>query len=738
MPVEHRIELKSRRQMALVRLFSAAAIVVSLGLSAQVSASWSGPSPESSAPGPYATSTTEYKMPARVDADVLDKVQTEIWGRVYWPTKLPESTTKHPLLMFLHGNHATCGSGSSPRNDHSCQYTEEGVCPAGSIVTPNHEGYNYVAEHLASWGYVVVSINANRGITCGGGDNGDWGLVLARGRLILKHLQYWSEWSKNGGAPIEFGNADLFKDRVELGEVGLMGHSRGGEGVRAALSLYRDVGSQWPTRIPGLDIKALYEIGAVDGQSDRTLNAESVAWNQLLPLCDGDVSDLQGRLPFERMTKALFLKKESENRPTAKSLSMVWGANHNFFNTEWQSNDSWTCSGGKAHQPLFKKNDYFSLEQQAIALQSMTAFFRAHVGSDRDANFSKQFDPAYSLPSGLTTRTRIDRDYIPGLDINNVILVEDFTAPTGKNPAGPNNLANGITIEHHDYTEPSNAEIAWEYSGDERLYQSNFKEYGQGADVSGLTYLDFRVGREYSEYTLGQIVDFSVQLVASDNSLSTPVAVSTYSRIQGPPNDNVELTQTVRIPIRDFTSVDTKAIRGVRFVFNKSSKAKIRLAQIRFGVTTRFLTEALNAVPPTDAPPTDALNAPTDSPLVLAAGGNGPDNAAPRLSANWLGFKAIQKSRFLRGGRGLEIAVRTADHFPVMDELPVLNISNKLFTIARYPPSGRTDVLIFSVPAKAVAQLPSSAKAQVQYGIKAPSRIWDLPDFKKLDATDGH
>lgn len=718
-----RNERKITLEWKMARVLSVCLAIAVLSLSKQAVASWAGASPESSAPGPYATSTTEYKMRPQVDNDVLANTQTEIWGRVYWPTTLSKLSAKRPLLMFLHGNHGTCGSGSAPRNDSSCQYTNEGICPDGSVVTPNHEGYNYVAEHLASWGYIVVSINANRGITCGGGDSDDWGLVLARGRLILKHLQYWNQWTESGGAPAEFGNSDLFKGHVDLSEVGLMGHSRGGEGIRAALNLFRDAGSPWPARIPNLDIKALYEIGAVDGQSNRVLDAESVAWNQLLPLCDGDVSDLQGRLPFERMTKRLFSEKKSELRPSAKSLTMVWGANHNFFNTEWQSNDAWSCSGGKDHQPLFDKNNYFSLEQQSVALQSMTAFFRSHVGPERDSTLAKQFDPAYSLPSGLTVKTKIDRDYIAGLSLKDVVLVEDFTSPTGKNPAGPNNIANGIKIEHLDYAEPVIGEIEWEHPGEERLYQSNFKETGSGADLSGMSYLDFRVGRSYTEKDLGQIVDFSVQLVASDDMVSEAVSVSTYSRVQGPPNDNVELTQTVRIPVADFKGVNGKAIRGVRFVFNKTPKAKIRLAQIRFGTASGFSVQAPYYAPATYSTPSE---------LVSMTG------SAPRLTANWARFTPVQKSRYLKGRRAVEIAVQTAELFPVMDELPVLNIDNRLFPIARYPGNGRTDVLIFSVPIEAFHELPKLGRAQVQYGLNTPSRIWDLPNFNKLAATDGN
>ena len=69
-----------------------------------------------------------------------------------------------PLLVLLHGNHATCGHSSNPRIDDNLEYTFYGTCPPGYVVTPNHEGYGYLTDRLASWGYIVVSITANRGV----------------------------------------------------------------------------------------------------------------------------------------------------------------------------------------------------------------------------------------------------------------------------------------------------------------------------------------------------------------------------------------------------------------------------------------------------------------------------------------------------------------------------------------------------------------------------------------------
>lgn len=47
----------------------------------------------------------EYKFPATIDAQVSPEVATELWAAVYRPRR----SGRFPLLVFLHGNHATCG-----------------------------------------------------------------------------------------------------------------------------------------------------------------------------------------------------------------------------------------------------------------------------------------------------------------------------------------------------------------------------------------------------------------------------------------------------------------------------------------------------------------------------------------------------------------------------------------------------------------------------------------------------
>jgi hypothetical protein len=177
---------------------------------------------------------SDYKMLARLDIEVANDLKTELWARVYRPADLGHSA--HPLILFLHGDYATCGHEVTGvgRVDDNTEYTFDGTCPTGYFPIPSHEGYAYAATELAARGYIVVSVNANRGVNFAPPAPGDEGLSLRRGRLVLRHLQQWSRWSKEPGtAPRSLGFDPA--GAIDFSQIGLMGHSRGGEGVRAAV-----------------------------------------------------------------------------------------------------------------------------------------------------------------------------------------------------------------------------------------------------------------------------------------------------------------------------------------------------------------------------------------------------------------------------------------------------------------------------------------------------------------------
>ena len=537
------------------------------------------------------------------------ELATELWARVYRPVDLDASP--HPLLVFLHGNHATCGrfeGAGQGRFDINAQYTFTGTCPDGFVVVPSHEGYAYLAERLASWNYIVVSINANRGINAAPGTLDDRGNNLRRGRLILKHLQRLHEWNSAAATtPPSLGFSLV--GQLDFSHVGMLGHSRGGEGVRAAYNLYRDAGSPWPARIGPVTFEGIFEIGPVDGQTSRILNADGTSWNVLLPMCDGDVSNLQGVKPFDRMLL------NPDVPATPKSTFTVWGTNHNFYNTEWQLSDSAGCLG---HKRLF---DHLlgSADERTTALFSVLAFFRAHVGEGVDPTLAEIFNPQFELPTGLEDVTRVDRGYTDSPNANVTKTFDDFDKPSGFNSSGAANTASNITVVHGGIPNHSAvqrvAQIAWKAPGNATFFQSNWTPPGAGQSASGFKTLDFRVARQCGDPACTKTdshwlfaTSFSVRLVDKDGNLSTPIPISNYLTLTGPVGGLVlgvgtsphPILQTIRIPLSAFGNSSVVAnLRGVRFTFDDTKSDEIYIGNIRLSTlsalnaATRFAAEVL-------------------------------------------------------------------------------------------------------------------------------------------------
>jgi hypothetical protein len=384
-------------------------------------------------PGPFAVEESLYKVAPSIDTDILPaapfgqpEVKTDIRGKLY----LPKGKGPFPVLAFLHGNHGTCGKltgQGNPRLDHSVDFTLSGQCPPGMIEAPSFLGYEYSAQHLASWGYAVISINANRGITGRDGYNSrDSGLVYARGALVLKHFIKLRQWSQSGDS-LAFDNRNLdIKNKFDFTEVGVMGHSRGGEGVRYAYNIYETAraDSIWKRELPDLKIKGVFEIAPVDfgtGTAPLKVEALGTAWTVLIGGCDRDVSNFMGSNPYARMLGA------QDGYP--KAVFAVWGANHNFFNTEWQVSDApHSCFGSQKplwnteanplpgtlgmEDPNALQGVTGSQEQQTFAKALMFSFFKANVGKNVDPTLLHTFDSQYALPRALDQLAPSSREFI--------------------------------------------------------------------------------------------------------------------------------------------------------------------------------------------------------------------------------------------------------------------------------------------------------------------------------------
>jgi hypothetical protein len=657
--------------------------------------------PDSTGRGPLATTDAEYRFEASVDPDILSDRKTEVWAQVYRPATL-NANEKHPLLVFLHGNHATCGRGSNPRVDDNTQYSTQGTCPSGYVVTPNHLGYAYAAERLASWGYIVVSINANRGITASGGVSGDLGLNLARGRLVLKHLQHLGQWNAQAGSTPSSLGVDL-AGKIDFSQVGMMGHSRGGEGVRAAYTQYHDQGSPWPARIASpLDVRAIFEIGPVDGQTSRQLNALNTAWNVLLPMCDGDVSNLQGMKPFDRMLAAA----ADEVRPTPKAMFAVWGANHNYYNTEWQTSDSDGCRGS-GHAAMFQSGQVGSSSQQATGLHGLMGFFRAHVGANAETGLNNMYDPMYQVPESLEAITHIERAYADAALAANVKVLENFTKPAGTSLSGQPTVAQNVTVTHGSVSEHDAvlkaANIKWTSASSDNYFEVPFA----AVDASTMKTIDFRLSRQSSNPVSTGPMNFSVRLVNADGSMSAPLKLSDYLGVA--PFGGHTVLETARLPLADFPNANLASVRGVRFVFDDTATGALFLTSIRLSraaLENRSIDVTAGTFRPLDTPGSSHTTTTITTGNVLG------------------GMRATISNE-------IEVDLQSQFAFPVADDLPRLRIGNKDILISRFADDGDTHHIFFKIAPQELAALPDGSAMKVRYGEDVARYEWDFGTFEK-------
>lgn len=288
--------------------------------------------PDPGTPGPYDVVTSDYdwdpvKLPGMAEP-------IEMVGHVVEPAP-GEDTGPRPLVLFLHGRHSVCYNPTDPDN-----FGGDGwPCEAPLEEIPSHLGYDYIQQVLASQGYATVSVRVN------GINAQDWRLADggadARAAIVQEHLGGWVDLAAT--------------HQVDLDQVILVGHSRGGEGVdRASIQIRTSA----PYRIAGQVLLAPTDFA--------WHTAPYVPTVTVLPYCDGDVYDLQGQR-FTDVARDLAVDDTS-----LKSSVMVLGANHNFFNTEWTPATavapSWDDWGGERDETCGRRHPGRLLprEQRAV------------------------------------------------------------------------------------------------------------------------------------------------------------------------------------------------------------------------------------------------------------------------------------------------------------------------------------------------------------------------------------
>ncbi|MYV56435.1 Ig-like domain-containing protein [Streptomyces sp. SID3212] len=334
-------------------------------------------------------------------------IRGEFEGRIYLPT----DGRAHPVAIFLHGRHSSCYNTTTLRGASGWP------CPVGTAPILSYAGYDAAAEALAADGVTVVSISANA-INANDNqlapDNG----ANSRGQLVLDTLAMLKK--ANAGEPVAYHDAATDQDvtlaqaldsgdatypggtvtpqqlvgTMDFGSIGLMGHSRGGEGVVSAAALNAGLPQPW-------HLASVLPLAPVD--FTRT-TLPDVVTTTMLPYCDGDVSDQQGQHFYADSRDAF------PDDDVLRSNVWVMGADHNFFNSQWTpptpgGSDDWSstadavCGTSAAALASGKNIRLTAAQQYQVGAAYIAGFFEATLGGR--TQFRSLFDGSELVPPSV-------------------------------------------------------------------------------------------------------------------------------------------------------------------------------------------------------------------------------------------------------------------------------------------------------------------------------------------------
>jgi hypothetical protein len=493
--------------------------------------------------------------------------KVELVADVHYPKGL--AAGPYPLVLFLHGNHSSCYRGRRTGYMWPCR---EGWSPL-----PNYEGYDYIAERLASYGYIVVSVSGN-GVNVLGGRLDDTGM-RQRGEVLERHLELWRDWSTTGGDP--FGTR--FVGKVDLDHIGTMGHSRGGEGAVWQVIVDRQ-------RPDPFGIDAVLPLAPVDF---TRVTVNDVPMAVMLPYCDGDVSDLQGVHFFDDA------RYRVPGDPTPKQTVTVFGANHNFFNTVWTPSGGFPGSfdDGTRHC----EGRLRAIEERRVGAAYIVSFFRRYVGEDltQDPIWTGEHPapgiaPARVLTSYLAPDTpdqRLDLDrftdpislahnQLGGAVVPTSLATYGWCADTFQNPCVAGDLAyNDIHTEGLP-----RAVLGWA----DHAASLRFRLPDGTGDVRRFDALQMRTALDPG-YWVNRVdfQDLTMTLIDGDGGRDHVTASSVGNDALAYPSglrrhDGHVILQQLRFPLSAFDDVDLGNIRFVRFRFSRTDAGVIHVADLAF------------------------------------------------------------------------------------------------------------------------------------------------------------
>jgi hypothetical protein len=491
-----------------------------------------------------AGSFTSNDGPVTIADDFGQQVTVPRQARVYFPADVPGATTPaqisaaqaaYPMLIIVHGN--------------------------SSAVT-SYLGYDYLLEHWARNGFIAASVHCNVGMYATG-----------RARVLFEHI---------GLLETKFG-------AKAQNNIGIMGHSRGGEAVLAALRLNFNEGL-------GHNFAGVICLAPSDWILHETMQP---AWARPLQVIYGSMDgDIAGGPPLPMETGFAIYDRASG---AAKSAVFAYGAIHDRFNTIWGDGDlGFGKLGGSDLAKLISADAH-----QKIAKGYMTAFFRRHLRAEAqwDGIFTGEWRPAaVEAADAGAVRTYHQFTGVAGRQVD---TFEGAHTPT----SWQTSTIGGVVSDDSTLPAPPVEDNLWSVDGssphatagllcrwNDATDHLRFELPAGQRDVSGFTVLSFRVTQKNASPSnpVGLPQDLYVTL-KSGNGKSRSIRAAAFGQIPYP--DQRFFSQytksamtTVRIPLPSYTiavintvPVDLTDVTTVTFDFAVKSAGEIEVDSVEFG-----------------------------------------------------------------------------------------------------------------------------------------------------------
>lgn len=512
--------------------------------------------------------------------------ETDVHGYVRYAKDAP---TPMPVIALMHGRHQTCETtaGQAP-----VLLADDDSCPNNAAITPamSYRGYDYLADALAAAGYFVLSIDANDINDSDGSPNsGDAG-ANARARLMQQHLDEFRTINNTGSTA---GGNTLFaglQDTLDMSRIGIMGHSRGGDGIARYVTYNRNQADPH-------SIVAAFALAPTDYNREFV---DNVPFAVLLPYCDGDVEDLQGAFTFDDS------RYFDPTDPMPKFQILTMGGNHNYFNRIWTSDD-WTITDPSSTDPFCGTNTLTNerdsvAEQEGYGLFFMGSFFRAFVGQEPEyltywngqAEVSDSACPDFTGPcenrhhltvhSGASQRQLIEdfRDLeIPSLnDQNGAITFTGFSEIGTCDPAGFADDTDNPCPSDPTFSTTEQLFVRW-------AAPASITTTLTTTDLTPFDVISLRVGVMLDDTANADGQDFSLTLTDSNGTSETIIMGDFSQSLYFPPGRDFNDSQggsaktvlnAVDIPLLAFTLVDLSDINTLQLGFDQTQAGSIQLA----------------------------------------------------------------------------------------------------------------------------------------------------------------